>query len=141
MNDAENINRLHLKLLPDFLWLLYQRLRRRGFVLGPEDYSALQQSLRLGFGWSSQGALRELCGSLWAKSVREREALFALFDQLVPQEEGWEFEGDEAIGDEVIGELGEVRTERIDEPAKSEAETFGVLLNIHASFKHATTFR
>ena len=75
--------------LPDYLWELFQRLRRRGFVIGPQEYEALKLALQSGFGLSSQYALRELCASLWAKSLRERETLFAIFDQLAPVEEDW----------------------------------------------------
>jgi uncharacterized protein with von Willebrand factor type A (vWA) domain len=46
--------------------------------------------LKLGFGWSSKEALRDLCNSLWAKSRREQELLTALFDQLAPENEDWE---------------------------------------------------
>lgn len=78
--------------LPSFLWELFLRLRRRGFVVGPQDYEALLSALNAGFGWSSQQALKELCAKLWAKSYREQETLFVLFDQLAPFEEAWEFE-------------------------------------------------
>ena len=76
--------------LPDWLWQLFLRLRRRGFAVGPEDYESLKQALGAGFGWSSQAALRELCATLWAKSRREQEVLFTLFDQLVLTVEDWE---------------------------------------------------
>ncbi|WP_204141291.1 hypothetical protein [Halomicronema sp. CCY15110] len=80
--------------LPSFLWELFLRLRRRGFVVGPQDYEALLLALNAGFGWSSQQALKELCAKLWAKSYREQETLFVLFDQLAPVEEAWELERD-----------------------------------------------
>ena len=76
--------------LPEFLWKLFERLRRRGFPLTPDDYEALRQSLQAGFGWSSQVALRELCNSLWAKSRQEQEILTALFNQLAPENEDWQ---------------------------------------------------
>jgi uncharacterized protein with von Willebrand factor type A (vWA) domain len=38
--------------------------------------------LRLGFGWSSRKALRDLCCTLWATSRREIRIVEALFDQL-----------------------------------------------------------
>ncbi len=69
------------KLAPEFLWTLFQQLRRRRFPLGPDDYEALRQALRAGFGWSSREALRNLCCDLWAKSQSEREIVEALFDQ------------------------------------------------------------
>ncbi len=84
--------------LPRFLWDLFLRLRRRGFIVGPQDYEALLLALRSGFGWSSQQALKELCAKLWAKSLREQETLFALFDQLAPLEEAWELR-QERVGD------------------------------------------
>ena len=76
--------------LPAYLWELFQRLRRRGFPLAPDDYEALRRSLKLGFGWSSKEALRNLCNSLWAKSHQEQEILTALFDQLAPENEDWQ---------------------------------------------------
>lgn len=65
-----------------FLWVLFEQLRRRRFPLGPDDYYALRQALRAGFGWSSRQALRDLCCALWAKSRQEQEILIALFDHL-----------------------------------------------------------
>lgn len=65
-----------------FLWTLFEKLRRRRFALGPEDYEALRQTLRAGFGWSSPEALCDLCCALWAKSRREKEIVAALFAQL-----------------------------------------------------------
>ena len=112
-----------LPALPEFLWLLYQRLRRRGFAIGPEDYAALQDSLGLGFGWASQEALRELCGSLWAKSQREQEALFALFDQLVPREEAWELEREQARVDGGEVNQGASLLESDEVEPESERET------------------
>ncbi len=76
--------------LPVFLWDLFQKLRRRGFPLTPDDYEALRQSLQAGFGWSSKEALRDLCNSLWAKSHQEQEILTALFNQLAPKNEDWQ---------------------------------------------------
>jgi len=78
-------------LLPPFLWLLFERLRRRGFAIGPADYEALRQSLRAGFGWASRETLRDLCNALWAKSRQEQETLTALFEQLAPDPEDWQY--------------------------------------------------
>lgn len=64
-----------------FIWTLFQRLRRRHFPLGFDDYQALRQALQEGFGWSSHEALCELCCALWAKSLKEREILVALFNE------------------------------------------------------------
>lgn len=77
--------------LPPFLWQLFQRLRRRGFAIGPQEYEALRQALWAGFGWSSREALRDLCNSLWAKSRREQEILTALFEQLAPEPDDWQY--------------------------------------------------
>lgn len=66
---------------PEFLWTLFCRLRRRRFALSPQDYDALRQALRAGFGWDSREALRDLCCALWAKSQAEQDTLAALFDQ------------------------------------------------------------
>ncbi|MGG6242144.1 VWA domain-containing protein [Nodosilinea sp. AN01ver1] len=76
--------------LPDFLWNLFLQLRRRGFVVGPQDYEALLLALSAGFGWSSPQALKELCARLWAKSLREQATLFALFEKEFPVEETWQ---------------------------------------------------
>ncbi|UBF28528.1 VWA domain-containing protein [Kovacikia minuta CCNUW1] len=87
--------------LPPFLWQLFQRLRRRGFALGPTDYEALRQALRAGFGWTSRESLRDLCNSLWAKSQREQETLTALFEQLAPDPDDWQYslEDDDSSAD------------------------------------------
>ena len=77
--------------LPTFLWQLFQGLRRRGFVMGPAEYEALRDALRAGFGWNSRETLRDLCSSLWAKSRREKEELTALFEQLAPERDNWEY--------------------------------------------------
>lgn len=77
--------------LTSFLWQLFQRLRRRGFAIGPQEYEALRQALWAGFGWSSREALRDLCSSLWAKSLREQEILVALFEQLAPEPDDWQY--------------------------------------------------
>ncbi|GAK60731.1 hypothetical protein U27_00629 [Candidatus Vecturithrix granuli] len=66
---------------PEFLWTLYCQLRRRHFALTPEDYDALRQALRAGFGWDSRETLRDLCCALWGKSQAEQETVAALFDQ------------------------------------------------------------
>ncbi|KAL6968780.1 hypothetical protein U1Q18_052010, partial [Sarracenia purpurea var. burkii] len=77
--------------LTEVLEDLFQKLRRRGFLVTPDDYEALRQSLEAGFGWSSPEALRELCISLWAKSRPEQEILTALFEQLgLLENEDWQ---------------------------------------------------
>lgn len=64
------------------LWQLFIRLRRRRFLIGIEDYQALREALRAGYGWSSKDSLRALCAALWAKSKQESEVVGSLFDQL-----------------------------------------------------------
>jgi uncharacterized protein len=73
------------------IWELAQILRRRGISIGVDDYAALQQSLRAGFGWGSREEFFELCSSLWAKSLQDRELLAQLFDWLFPKESAWNY--------------------------------------------------
>lgn len=81
--------------MPAFLWQLFQRLRRRGFAIGPEEYEALRLALQAGFGWRSREALRDLCGALWAKSRQEQEVLASLFEQLAADPADWDYSLDE----------------------------------------------
>lgn len=83
-------------MLPSFLWQLFQRLRRRGFAIGPAEYEALRDALRAGFGWTSRESLQDLCNALWAKSRREQEVLSALFEQLAPDLDDWQYSLEEA---------------------------------------------
>ncbi len=69
-----------------FLWTLFQKLQQRRFPLSPNDYHDLRRALELGFGWSSNEALCDLCCLLWAKSQREQQIIAALFNQLAPAE-------------------------------------------------------
>jgi hypothetical protein len=69
---------------------LFVQLRRRGFLVGVEDYAALRRALGAAFGLSSKDSLRNLCCLLWAKSKSEREVLTSLFEQL-PFDD-WELE-------------------------------------------------
>ena len=72
--------------LLDILRELFSQLRRRQFPLGSDDFQALRQALRAGFGWSSREDLRDLCCTLWAKSRREKEIVEVLYDQFgVPE--------------------------------------------------------
>ncbi len=84
-----------LPALPPFLWQLFQRLRRRGFALGPAEYDALRDALRAGFGWSSRESLLDVCNALWAKTRREQEVLTALFEQLAPDLDSWQYSLDD----------------------------------------------
>ena len=79
---------------PLFLWRLFSDLRRRKFPLGISDYDDLRTALRLGFGWSSQEELVELCCTLWAKSPRDAEIIRALFTQFEAPE--WQLAAPEA---------------------------------------------
>jgi uncharacterized protein with von Willebrand factor type A (vWA) domain len=103
--------------IPPYLGQLVQRLRRRGFVLGADDYSALQQALRCGFGLASREDLRDLCSTLWAKSRQDKEVLFALFDQEVPADVDWAVSL--PSGGEVSPE-GSEEAEVIEEPRHEE---------------------
>lgn len=105
---------------PDFLWTLFTQLRRRGFPLGPDDYGALRQALKMGFGWSSREELRDLCCALWAKSRPEKEILEALFDQL--DVSTWELPQLEASPSPVEGAEPEEQLEGVREtkPATEE---------------------
>ena len=76
---------------PRWVWKLFRQLRARGFLLGPQDYGALRDALRAGFGWASDRALCDLCVALWAKSEREAEVVYALFEQLNLDQ--WELPG------------------------------------------------
>ncbi|HEX7842527.1 MAG TPA: hypothetical protein VF469_33870 [Kofleriaceae bacterium] len=60
---------------------LFHQLRRRNFLLGPDDLLALHSLLGEGYGWTSRSALRDLCRVLWAKSYSEQLVLDAIFDQ------------------------------------------------------------
>jgi uncharacterized protein with von Willebrand factor type A (vWA) domain len=73
---------------PQFLWTLFEQLRRRRLPLGIEDYVALRSALRAGFGLSSRDALRDLCVRLWAKSLQEAEVVQALFER--SNLDGWD---------------------------------------------------
>jgi uncharacterized protein with von Willebrand factor type A (vWA) domain len=108
-------------MLPPFLWQLFERLRRRGFAIGPTDYEALRQSLRAGFGWTSREALRDLCNALWAKSRREQETLTALFEQLAPDPDDWQYslEAEDALE----GDAPSVTPEAPDLEAKAPNKT------------------
>jgi uncharacterized protein len=75
--------------LTSIIWELFQKLRRRGFTIGIEEYQALQHSLRIGFGWQSREEFIKLCNSLWSKSLQERKTLSALFEQLLPNGDEW----------------------------------------------------
>lgn len=108
--------------LPPFLWQLFQRLRRRGFAIGPAEYEALRDALRAGFGWTSRQALLDLCNSLWAKSRREQETLSALFEQLAPDPDDWEYSL-EAADDLPVSAEPSSTSEQPDLTAKAPEET------------------
>ncbi|MGB0383863.1 MAG: VWA domain-containing protein [Ardenticatenaceae bacterium] len=108
---------MKVKTAPDFLWTLFQQLRRRHFVLGMDDYYALRQSLQVGFGLSSSDRLRDLCCALWAKSKREKEIVAALFDQF--DTPTWHLPALESQ----LDELPPLWQREPDEPAQKEPTT------------------
>ncbi|MEA5452533.1 VWA domain-containing protein [Leptolyngbya sp. CCNP1308] len=121
LNESINTgyNQLPQASIPSFLWMLFERLRRRGFPLGLGDYEALKLALQAGFGWSSQAALGELCASLWAKSLREQETLLALFNQLAPLEEAWQLDEKDQ---KTIAFLEDINTKTNKRPETEESE-------------------
>ena len=106
------------------IWKLVQILRRRGIPIGVDDYAALQQSLRAGFGWGSRDEFVELCSFLWAKSLQDREQLNELLEELLPIDE-WNYSlptAEDAPAKESPGEpTPPIGTNPPDEP-KSEGE-------------------
>jgi uncharacterized protein len=93
------------------LWNLLQMLRRRGLAIGIDDYEALQQSLRAGVGWGSREEFFDLCSSLWAKSLQEREILNLFLEQLLPADR-WEYSLPK-----------EVAPQAVELPSESESES------------------
>lgn len=65
-----------------FVWMLFNRLRRRRFSIGIDDYQTLKQAMLAGFGLHSRLAFCQLICALWAKSVDEQTILTEIFDQL-----------------------------------------------------------
>ena len=119
--------------LPPFLWQLFQRLRRRGFAIGPADYEALRDALRAGFGWTSRQALQDLCNSLWAKSRREQEVLSALFEQLAPDPDDWQYSLEEADSTPAVDKRS-ATPEQLDDERSATPEQ----LNIEAKAPNET---
>ncbi len=122
-----------------FVWTLFQQLVRRGFPLGPEEYEALRDALRAGFGWSSRRELREVCCALWAKSLDERAVAAALFDQHVVSD--WSFglqtaqfddaapgpDADEQVIPLEVGNVPPVQPEEVETAATPATATAGRL--------------
>jgi hypothetical protein len=78
---------------PAFLWDVFNELRRLNFPLSMGDWEDLRTALRLGFGWSSEKDLINLCCTLWANSRRDCDIIHAAFSQFdVPE---WQLAGDE----------------------------------------------
>ncbi len=88
-----------------FIHTLFTRLRRRRFPLAYEDYQALRQALRAGFGWESPQELCTLCGALWAKTLQEREMVAALFQEVCRELEieQWELPQEEPEPEQIEG--------------------------------------
>jgi uncharacterized protein len=72
------------------IWELVEMLSHRGISIGVDEYAALKHSLRAGFGWDSREEFVELCSLLWAKSLKDRELLNDLLDELLPSNE-WDY--------------------------------------------------
>ena len=106
---------------PEFLWTLFEQLRRRGFPLGIDDYQELRISLQAGFGWSSSEALKDLCNSLWAKSLEEQEILTSLFNQFIDKKETWQLPQSPVQGDADITESSKLEEKpELQEEEKNE---------------------
>ncbi len=72
---------------PDELPLLdlFTRLRDHGLPLGVEEYTAVLQALRAGFGVGDRQALEQLCRAVWIKSEEEARLFRRLFEQMLVQ--------------------------------------------------------
>jgi uncharacterized protein with von Willebrand factor type A (vWA) domain len=70
--------------IPAFVWTVIGRLRRRGLNIGVDDCQALRSALAAGFGLRSDEALRDLCISLWAKTLDEATLISTAFVTDVP---------------------------------------------------------
>jgi uncharacterized protein len=105
------------------IWKLAHELRHRKVSIGVDDYAALEQLLRAGFGWGSREEFFDLCSSLWAKSPEERKVLAELFDNLLPSK-GWNYSLPKA---EIValtpGKPGESTTPIIDENSPNESKS------------------
>ncbi|MER8512115.1 VWA domain-containing protein [Mesorhizobium sp. M1060] len=66
-----------------FIWTIFQKLVRRNFAIGLDEYGAVMRALRAGFGWTSRDELRQILCSLWATSREESVLVGTLFDQCV----------------------------------------------------------
>jgi uncharacterized protein len=69
-----------------FVWTLFQQLVRRDFAIGLDEYGAVMQSLKAGFGWSSREDLKQVLCAVWASSREESKVVAALFDQYVVED-------------------------------------------------------
>lgn len=65
---------------------LFYKLRSAGLVLGIDEYQLLLQALMAGFGLADRNALRQLCKTLWVKSLAEEHTFYEYFDRLISQE-------------------------------------------------------
>ena len=115
--------------MPHYVWHLFERLRRRGFQLGVEDYSALREAMRAGFGWTSRSALRDLCASLWAKSQRERDLLETLFDDLAPDEDDWQLDAGPSSSPFVEARRGTLEPDPLDSRLRSVDTTQSAIMS------------
>ena len=127
--------------VPNFLWILFKKLKNYRFHLTLEDLDVLRLALFAGFGWESQFALRELCCTLWAKSREEQDVVRSLFDQLIRDEqvelEEWEFlskidnvqQKESVIDDELEEPLEPI--EEVEQEEETEIKQIGGLPGIY----------
>ncbi len=65
--------------------VLFERLRRRRFILSPQDYEDARLALRAGFGWDNTAALSRVVGAIWAHSRKEQEIVRAVLADILDE--------------------------------------------------------
>ena len=104
-----------------FLWDIFEKLRRRRMPLGVDDFQNLRRALYAGFGWESPDALCRLCCLLWAKSEPEQDQIRAVFEELRPSDWEWRLPAT-AAGDQATGAAAPDEPERETAAAQPTAE-------------------
>ena len=66
---------------------LFTRLRQAGLPLGMNEYQAVLQALRCGFGIPDRQALARLCCTLWVKSAEDKLLFDYHFQQVMAKDE------------------------------------------------------
>jgi uncharacterized protein with von Willebrand factor type A (vWA) domain len=66
------------------LFVLFQRLRDHGLVLGINEYTSLLEAMQSGFGISDRYTLAQLCHALWTTSPEEVKIFDRLFNEIIP---------------------------------------------------------